>query len=159
MIEIEFCFIAVCICTYMYICSGSCHCTHDTSVIIMYCVRQMVNKCVRRLTGKLVNLSKLHMHVHMCVSQDHIHYTSIPCTDWLWHEWSKKTVLIPPTQNALLQHTWRAVYQAGIWTTMPHWCTARDTISTRLCLDQDFTNSHGSQSGWQFQKYLRHVGN
>ena len=24
---------------------------------------------------------------------------------------------IPPTQNALLQHTQRAAYQAGIWTT------------------------------------------
>ena len=23
---------------------------------------------------------------------------------------------IPPTQDALLQHTWRAVYQAGVWT-------------------------------------------
>ena len=24
---------------------------------------------------------------------------------------------IPPTQDALLQHTYRALYQAGIWTT------------------------------------------
>ncbi|CAM1154646.1 Uncharacterised protein g11332 [Pycnogonum litorale] len=35
----------------------------------------------------------------------------------LFSQKSQAVDKIPPTQNALLQHTRRAVYQAGIWTT------------------------------------------
>ena len=44
---------------------------------------------------------------------------------------------IPPTQNALLQHTQRAAYQAGIWTT-----------SNYTNLDTPSPEGHG----WLFDK-------
>ena len=59
---------------------------------------------------------------------------------------------IPPTQNALLQHVQRAVYQAGIWTT----CTqAQPVVPSPQCfwLDQrvDFMDSSMDYNTWSIQ--------
>ena len=67
---------------------------------------------------------------------------------------------IPPTQNALLQHTQRAIYQAGLWTTnitlkySKHFHPHKIFLGLRVC-----PHSHGSQFGWQFLKHQEHVEN
>ena len=63
---------------------------------------------------------------------------------------------LPPTKYALLQHIRWAVYQAGIWTASRQ---AQHVVSSA----QDFawTNfqSHGLQSGLQFQRFPNHAWN
>ena len=49
---------------------------------------------------------------------------------------------IPPTQNALLQHTQRAIYQAGIWTT----CTQMQQV---IPVPEEFAWTKTSSTSWQ----------